>query len=98
MANVVVMPQSGQTMEEGSVVEWKKAEGEIVDKGEILLEVETDKATIEVESDYSGVLEKILVEAGGDPVPCLTPIAIIADPGEEVNIEAVLAEFASENG
>lgn len=98
MAEVVVMPQSGQTMEEGTVVAWRKAEGDTVDKGEILLEVETDKATLEVESDYSGILKKILVTPEDGAVACLTPIAIIGDAAEQVDVAAVLAEFERENG
>ena len=61
MAHIVVMPRSGQTMEEGSVVQWLKREGETVEKGEALLTIQTDKAEIEVEADYSGVLAKILI-------------------------------------
>jgi len=52
------MPRSGQTMEEGSVVEWFKQEGEAVEKGEVLLTIQTDKAELEVESDYAGVLAR----------------------------------------
>lgn len=93
MANVVVMPRTGQTMEEGSVVEWLKNEGDNVQQGELLLRIQSDKAEIEVESDYSGVLFKILVTPDDNEVPCLTPIAIIAEPGESVDVDAVLAAF-----
>lgn len=94
MANVVVMPRSGQTMEEGSVQEWLKQEGEPVTKGEPLFTIMTDKATLEVESDYTGVLKYILITPEDGDVPCLTPIAIIADPGEDVDVRKVLGELA----
>jgi len=95
MAYVVVMPRTGQTMEEGSVVEWLKREGDPVEKGELLLTIQSDKAAIEIESDYSGVLAKILVTPEDGEVPCLEPIAIIAAPGEAVEVEKVLREFES---
>lgn len=93
MAYVVVMPRTGQTMEEGSVVEWLKDEGDPVTKGELLLSIQSDKATIEVESDFSGVLVKILVTPEDEEVPCLEPIAVIGEPGEDVDVEQVLADF-----
>ena len=76
MAAEFLMPMLGEVMEEGKVVEWKKAEGDHVEKGEILLEVETDKAVMEVESDASGTLTKILV-AADETVPVKTPLALI---------------------
>lgn len=93
MAHVVVMPRTGQTMEVGEIVEWKKQEGDSVAQGEILLTIQSDKATIEVESDYAGVLVRVLKTADDGEMPCLEPIGIIADPGESVDIEAVLAEY-----
>jgi pyruvate/2-oxoglutarate dehydrogenase complex dihydrolipoamide acyltransferase (E2) component len=93
MAQVVVMPRMGQTMEEATVVEWKKNEGDQVDKGEVLLVIETDKSTLDVESDDAGILAKILVTAENGAVPCFTPIAIMADPGETIDVEKVLAQF-----
>jgi pyruvate/2-oxoglutarate dehydrogenase complex dihydrolipoamide acyltransferase (E2) component len=86
------MPQAGETMEEGTVVEWKKQEGEPVEKGEILLTVETDKAAVEVESDFSGFLKKILIYHNNGPVPCLTPIAIIGEKNEQIDVERCLNE------
>lgn len=93
MAHVVVMPRTGQTMEVGEIVEWKKQEGDSVAQGEILLTIQSDKATIEVESDYEGVLVRVLKTAEDGEMPCLDPIGIIADPGERVDIETVLAEY-----
>jgi pyruvate/2-oxoglutarate dehydrogenase complex dihydrolipoamide acyltransferase (E2) component len=95
MAHVVVMPRSGQTMEEGSIVEWLKQEGDTVAKGEPLVTIMTDKANQEVESDYDGVLARILVTSDDGDVEVLTPIAIIAAPGEDFDAEDVLSRFES---
>jgi len=77
------MPMLGETMEEGTITEWKKQVGQAIRKGEVIVEIETDKATMEVESTASGILLKILVEAG-QTVPINTPIAIIGEEGESV--------------
>ena len=81
MAVEFVMPRMGLTMEEGAVVKWHKQVGEQVKKGELLLEIETDKVTTEVVSNADGILGKILV-AEGVSVPIGTPIAYIIAPGE----------------
>lgn len=83
MAETVTMPKLGFDMAEGTLVRWVKAEGDAVKKGEILAEIETDKATVEVESAFGGVVYRHLVRQG-DVVPVGTPIAVIAAPGEEV--------------
>lgn len=83
MSDTVTMPKLGFDMAEGTLVRWVKAEGEAVNKGEILAEIETDKATVEVESGFSGVVARHLVEKGAI-VPVGTPIAIIGAPGETV--------------
>lgn len=93
MAHVVVMPRTGQTMETGAIIDWMKQEGEAVAQGEILLTIQSDKATVEVESDYAGILVKILKTADDGEMPCLDPIGIIAEPGEAVDVDAVLAEY-----
>ena len=77
------MPKLGMDMEEGVVGAWRKAEGETVQKGEILAEIESDKAMVEVEAPKSGTLLKIFCQEG-DAVPCGTPIAFIGQPGEAV--------------
>ena len=79
----MTMPQAGNTMETGTVVRWLKAEGQTVKQGEVLLEVETDKATVEIESDRDGVLLKVLAEAGVT-VPIRMPIALLGEAGEDV--------------
>lgn len=86
MAEIVTMPKLGFDMAEGTLVRWVRKEGEKIEKGAILAEIETDKATVEVESTYSGILHKFLV-AQGSSVPVGTPIAIVAAEGETVNLE-----------
>lgn len=81
MAHRFTMPKFGQTMEEGTVKCWHKQEGEHVAKGEVLLEVESDKAVMEVESDVDGILLRI--EANKDQVrKCDELLAWIGQPGE----------------
>ena len=83
MATDVIMPQMGFDMEEGTVVRWLKAEGDNVDRGEPIVEVETDKATVEVESFASGLLRRIVVTEGVT-VPVGEVIGIIASADEEI--------------
>lgn len=83
MAEIVAMPKLGFDMAEGALVRWLIEEGAEVAKGAVLAEIETDKATVEVESTAGGVLHRRLVSEG-DIVPVGTPIAVIAAPGEEV--------------
>ena len=83
MPDLIKMPKLGFDMAEGTLVRWLRAEGEEVKKGDVLAEIETDKATVEVESTYSGVVNRHLVDQGAI-VPVGEPIAVIAAPGEEV--------------
>ncbi len=83
MATNVVMPQMGYDMREGTVVRWYKQEGETVDRGEVIADIETDKATVEFEAYTGGVLGRIVAEAGV-AVPVGQLIAIITEPGESV--------------
>ena len=83
MADTVTMPKLGFDMAEGTLVRWVKLEGETVNKGDVLAEIETDKATVEVESTHSGTLLRLLIEQGS-VVPVGTPIAMIGAPGEKV--------------
>ncbi len=89
MAQIFTMPQMGSTMEEGTILKWHKQEGDAVKSGEILLEIETDKASMEVESPVDGVLRKVLAKEN-DLVPIRQAIAILADATEP--IDALLAE------
>ncbi len=98
MANVIVMPRLGQTMEVGEIVEWLKNEGDPVQKGEIILNIQSDKANLEVEADYSGVLVKILATPEDGEIDCFEPIGIIAEPGEEVDTDQVISEFRKKQG
>jgi pyruvate dehydrogenase E2 component (dihydrolipoamide acetyltransferase) len=82
MANEVKLPRLGQGMEAGTVNKWLKSEGDTVAKGEPLFEVDTDKVTQEVESDFAGVLLKIVLPSGEAPVG--QTIAWIGEAGEEV--------------
>ena len=82
MASEVKLPRLGQGMESGTVTKWLKNEGDAVAKGEPLYEIDTDKVTQEVESDFAGVLLKIALREGEAPVG--QTIAFIGEPGEEV--------------
>ena len=90
MAETVTMPKLGFDMAEGTLVRWVILEGEAVKKGSVLAEIETDKATVEVESAFDGVLARHLVEVGA-VVPVNTPIAIVAAPGEKVEASGAAA-------
>jgi pyruvate dehydrogenase E2 component (dihydrolipoamide acetyltransferase) len=89
MADLVTMPKLGFDMAEGTLVRWVKAEGESVEKGELLAEIETDKATVEVESSHTGTIRRHLV-VEGDIVPVGDPIAVVADADEEIDFEALV--------
>jgi pyruvate dehydrogenase E2 component (dihydrolipoamide acetyltransferase) len=93
MLTVVEMPSLSSTMKKGKVVTWFKKEGDFVDKGETLFEVETDKVNVEVESLASGFLRKILLEEGIE-VPIHTPVAIISETMDE-EISSVLEPTSS---
>jgi pyruvate dehydrogenase E2 component (dihydrolipoamide acetyltransferase) len=82
MASEVKLPRLGQGMESGTVTKWLKNEGDAVEKGEPLYEIDTDKVTQEVESDFAGVLLKIALREGEAPVG--QTIAYIGEAGEEV--------------
>src|SRR3954468_3360910 len=89
MASEVLMPALSPTMTEGKIARWVKSEGEPVRAGDVLAEIETDKATMEVEAVDEGVLAKIVIPEGTDHVAVNTPIAVIAENGEDVgSVEA----------
>src|SRR6202795_2273320 len=79
----VLMPALSPTMEKGNLAKWLKREGDPVKPGDVIAEIETDKATMEVEAIDEGVLGKILVPEGTNDVPVNTPIATIMADGEE---------------
>ena len=83
MANPILMPKPGQMTEECSIIRWLKKEGDPVAKGDVLFEIETDKAAMEVESFHEGVLLKIVVREGV-PVPVQSVCGFVGQPGETV--------------
>ena len=83
MSQTIIFPKLGQTMEEGAIVKWLKREGDPVAKGDILFEIETDKANLEVESFFEGTLIKILVREGLT-VPVNTVVGFVGTPGEKL--------------
>ncbi|WP_287998832.1 pyruvate dehydrogenase complex dihydrolipoamide acetyltransferase [Acidiphilium sp.] len=84
MATNILMPALSPTMTEGTLARWLKKEGETIKAGDVIAEIETDKATMEVEAVDEGVLGKILVAAGSENVAVNAPIAILVEPGEAV--------------
>jgi pyruvate dehydrogenase E1 component beta subunit len=98
MATNILMPALSPTMEQGRLAKWLKKEGDAVRSGDVLAEIETDKATMEVEAIDDGTLAKILVPDGTDNVAVNTPIALIAGEGEDagsVQLRAPAAPAAS---
>jgi len=91
MATVIKMPKLGFDMAEGTLIRWVKAEGETVQKGEVLAEIETDKATVEVESQESGVVRRHLL-AESSVVPVGSPIAILGTADEAIDVEALVGK------
>ena len=90
MAETISMPKLGFDMREGVLVRWVKNEGETINKGDVLAEIETDKATVEVESSASGVVRKLLASAG-DSVPVGAVIAIVGSADEKIEESAAPA-------
>lgn len=84
MAKLVVMPKLGLTMTEGTVSSWLKAEGEQIQEGEPLFQVETDKLTNTIEAPASGILRRRIAQEG-ETVACLEPVAIIAGADEDIS-------------
>ncbi|MFZ5821380.1 MAG: dihydrolipoamide acetyltransferase family protein [Chloroflexota bacterium] len=84
MAEIINMPKLGFDMAEGVLVRWVKQVGEPVNKGDVLAEIETDKATVEVESHFSGVVLQHLVDPGTS-VPVNDPIAVVGEAGEVIS-------------
>ena len=87
MAETINMPKLGFDMAEGLLVRWVKQVGENINKGDVLAEIETDKATVEVESSASGVVLQLIVDQG-TMVPVNAPIAVVGAAGEKVDVAA----------
>ena len=83
MAERIIMPKAGMAMEEGKILKWLVSEGDKVETGDIIMEIETDKVSMEVEAAASGTVLKILAQEG-DTVPVTQTIGFIGKPGEEI--------------
>jgi pyruvate dehydrogenase E2 component (dihydrolipoamide acetyltransferase) len=81
MPTEITMPKMGFDMEAGTLLRWLKTEGDPVKQGEVIAEIETDKATVEIESFATGVVQRVLVKEG-EEVPVGTTIALVGEPGE----------------
>ncbi|EIW60860.1 single hybrid motif-containing protein [Trametes versicolor FP-101664 SS1] len=90
------MPAMSPTMTEGGIASWKKKEGDTFEAGDVLLEIETDKATIDVEAQDDGVLGKIIAQDGEKGIPVGKTIALLAEEGDDIaNLEVPAEESAS---
>ncbi|WP_438980747.1 pyruvate dehydrogenase complex E1 component subunit beta [Lentibacter sp.] len=96
MAIEILMPALSPTMEEGTLAKWLVKEGDTVQSGDILAEIETDKATMEFEAVDEGVIGKILIAEGTEGVKVNTPIAIIGEEGEDMSAAPAAATSAVE--
>src|SRR5436190_18633019 len=90
----ILMPALSPTMEKGNLSKWLKKEGEKVKPGDVIAEIETDKATMEYESIDEGTLAKIVVPEGTQDVPVNQLIAVLAEDGEDVKAAAAAAAAA----
>ena len=98
MAKDILMPLLSPSMTEGTLVKWIKKEGDTIKSGEIIAEVETDKATMDLEAFDSGILRKILVEEGAK-VPVQTRIGIIGTKDEKYDISLLVKNaFNADDG
>ena len=96
MAIEILMPALSPTMEEGTLAKWLVKEGDTVQSGDILAEIETDKATMEFEAVDEGVIGKLLIAEGTEGVKVNTPIALIGEEGEDMSAAPVAAAPAAE--
>ena len=88
MAHPIHMPKAGQSMTEGRIVAWLKAEGDRVEHGDPLLEIETDKVDLEIEATASGILRKIF-EPEGATCPVGAVLAVLGEADESIDFEAM---------
>ena len=95
MATEILMPALSPTMEEGTLAKWLVREGDSVSSGDILAEIETDKATMEFEAVDEGIVGKILVAEGTTNVKVNTPIAVLVEDGESADTAAASPATAS---
>jgi len=97
MSNIVRMPSLSPTMTHGKLARWLKVEGDTVSMGDMLAEIETDKATMEIEAVDEGILSKIVVTEGTEDIPVNTALAIIAEDDNETNDPEVIELLNSIN-
>ena len=90
----ILMPALSPTMEHGNLAKWMKKEGDVVSAGEVIAEIETDKATMEVEAVDEGILVKIVVQEGAQEVPVNSLIAVLLEEGEDAS---ALDDFIAQN-
>src|ERR1700761_7843264 len=90
----ILMPALSPTMEKGTLAKWLKKEGDAIKAGDVIAEIETDKATMEVEAVDEGTLAKILVPEGTENVAVNAPIATLAAEGEDASAAAAPAPEA----
>ena len=95
MATLVIMPRQGQSVESCVITEWKKKKGDAVAVKDILFSYETDKSSFDEEAAVAGTLLETFAE-DGDDVPCLNPVCIIGEPGEDIS--ALVAEAKRQIG
>ncbi len=96
MATQILMPALSPTMEEGTLAKWLVKEGDTVKSGDILAEIETDKATMEFEAVDEGTVGKIMVDEGTQGVKVNTPIAVLLEEGESADAAEAVAAKAPE--
>jgi pyruvate dehydrogenase E2 component (dihydrolipoamide acetyltransferase) len=95
----ILMPALSPTMTEGNLARWLKKEGDTVKAGQVIAEIETDKATMEVEAVDEGKILKILIPDGAQGIKVNTPIAVLAEEGEEgLSADAAMAKLSAKNG
>src|SRR6058998_2337046 len=96
MPTNILMPALSPTMEKGKLAKWLKKEGDTVKSGDVIAEIETDKATMEVEAVDEGTIAKILVPEGTQDVPVNDVIAVLAGEGEDVKAAGAAAPAKAE--
>lgn len=96
MAIEIFMPALSPTMEDGTLSKWLVKEGEVINPGDVIAEIETDKATMEVESVDEGIIGKLLVDAGTEHVKVNAPIAILLEEGEDADTAHVQSKLTAE--
>src|SRR5215467_7976254 len=92
----ILMPALSPTMEKGNLAKWLKKEGDKVKSGDVIAEIETDKATMEVEAVDEGTIAKILVPEGTQDVPVNDVIAVLAGDGEDIKAAGAAAPKAAD--